>query len=255
MPLVESIKVPLRWARNWLSTLPYYGKGRLCPVCRRSSRRFRGTESLSRGGGIWIDFSKDEALCIHCGARERHRFVWLYFNRQTDLFNGQPKRTLHVAPEKCFESRLRERLGAGYITADLMNPRAMVRMDITNIEYPDESFDVIYCSHVLEHVPEDRRAIKEFHRVLKKRGWAVLLVPIMGERTIEDPSIVHPLDRLRVFGDSTHVRLYGPDYVDRLREAGFAVSRTRVSDLFDKDEVMRMGLTSESGDIYYCTKE
>jgi SAM-dependent methyltransferase len=162
---------------------------------------------------------------------------------------------LHVAPEACFEPLFRKRLGAGYISADLLNPRAKVKMDVTNVEYPDEFFDVIYCSHVLEHVPDDRRAMREFYRVLKKDGWAILLVPITAESTVEDLTIVNPLDRLRLYGQEDHVRRYGPDFVDRLKDSGFKVKVSCASDLFDRDKLTLMGLTSETGDIYYCTKE
>jgi SAM-dependent methyltransferase len=98
-----------------------------------------------------------------------------------------------------------------------MNPRAMVRMDITDIQYPKDTFDVIYCSHVLEHVVDDRKAMREFHRVLRPDGWALLLVPITVEKTFEDPSVTDPEERLSVFGQEDHVRCYGPDYVERLR--------------------------------------
>jgi predicted SAM-dependent methyltransferase len=173
---------------------------------------------------------------------------------KTDLFDGRQKKVLHVAPELCFESRLRGRLGENYITADLYDPRAMVKMDITNIKYDNQSFDVIYCGHVLEHVQDDRRAMREFHRVLRRNGWAILLVPITAEETFEDPSIVDPKQRLEAFGQEDHVRRYGPDYIDRLREAGFKVDVAKVEDLVDKDDAIRMGLTSASGEIYYCTK-
>lgn len=197
---------------------------------------------------------REDALCVHCGALERHRFVWLYFSEKTDLFDGRTKKVLHVAPERCFEHLLKKQLGDGYVTADLTSPRAMVKMDITDIQYPDDSFDVIYCSHVLEHVQDDRKAMREFHRVLAKDGWAILLVPITVDRTLEDPTIIDPSERLRVFGQKDHVRRYGPDFVDRLREAGFTVTVTRVSDLFEPADSIRMGLTSVSGEIYHCTK-
>jgi len=192
-------------------------------------------------------------MCVRCGALERHRFVWRYLEARTDLFDGRPKRVLHVAPERCLEPRLRSRLGQGYTTADLLDPRAMVRMDITDIHYPDGSFDVIYCSHVLEHVPDDRRALREFRRVLKPDGWAILLVPITAVRTVEDASIVDPADRSRIFGQADHVRRYGPDYVERLREAGFMVRVDQVADCLG-DDAVRLGLTPASGEIYYCTK-
>ena len=161
---------------------------------------------------------------------------------------------LHVAPEPCFEPRLKQRLGEGYLSADLYNPRAMVKMDITEIDFPDEYFDVVYCSDVLEHVEDDRKAMREFLRVLRRDGWAVLLVPVAGDKTREDPSIVDAAERLRLFGQEDHVRRYGRDYLDRLREEGFRVEVTEVRDLVERSEAVRMGLTAESREIYYCTR-
>lgn len=243
--LPEWAKAPLRRLRDLVRAVPYYGKGRFCPVCGKSSRRFRPFGLVPR----------EDAECVHCGAVERHRLLWLYASRRTNLFDGKPKKMLHVAPESCFESRLQQRLGDNYITADLFSPRAMVKMDITNIDYPDRSFDVIFCSHVLEHVQDDRKAMREFHRTLKGNGWAILLVPITAEETFEDPSIIEPEERLRAFGQVDHVRIYGPDYADRLRDAGFSVEVTEVNDLAQNDEALRMGLTPASGEIYYCTKQ
>jgi predicted SAM-dependent methyltransferase len=175
--------------------------------------------------------------------------------KKTDLFGGRRKMMLHVAPEPFFESRLKERLGQGYLTADLLDPRAMVRMDITDIKYADRSFDVIFCCHVLEHIENDRQAMREFNRVLKNDGWAILLVPpITADKTYEDPAIVDPKARSIAFGQEDHVRRYGIDYVDRLCEAGFAVKIAKVSDLVEEDDAIRMGLTACSGEIYYCTK-
>jgi SAM-dependent methyltransferase len=242
--LPEFAKEPLKRIREYAGKLPYCGIGRFCPVCGKSSNRFREA-------GIVL---REDAQCIHCNALERHRLFWLYILKKTDLFDGRPKTMLHVAPEPFFESKFRKCLGDNYITADLVNPRAFVKMDITDIKYPDQSFDVIYCSHVLEHVHDDRRAMREFHRVLKRTGWAILLVPISAGETFEDPTIIEPTERLKAFGQEDHVRRYGRDYVDRLREAGFEVEVTTVDDFIDKDDTIRMGLTPASGEIYFCTK-
>lgn len=242
--LPEWIREILRIMRDGIISVFFYGKGRYCPVCERDSKKFVSYGIVAR----------EEAKCIHCGALERHRFVWLYFKRETNLFDKVSKKVLHVAPERCLKNRLKKHLGENYITADLSNPHAMVKMDITNIQYPDETFDVIYCSHVLEHVQDDVKALREFYRVLKQDGWAILLVPIDADKTFEDPTIVDPSERLRVFGQSDHVRLYGPDYLDRLRGAGFRVKVSSVSELFGKDEIVRMGLSKGSGEIYFCTK-
>jgi hypothetical protein len=242
--LQHSVRTRLKPLRDLVVAIAYCGKARWCPVCGKWSRRFRAFGKIRRR----------DAKCPHCGSLERHRFVWLYFTEKTDLFDERAKKMLHVAPEEWFAPRIKKRLGKGYITADLMDRRAMVKMDVTDIKYPDETFDVIYCSHVLEHVQDDRRAMREFFRVLKRGGWAILIVPIDADKTIEDPSIVDPAERLRVFGQEDHVRRYGPDYVDRLRDAGFAVTVQRVADLAEGDRATRMGLTPASGAIFHCTK-
>jgi SAM-dependent methyltransferase len=119
---------------------------------------------------------------------------------------------------------------------------------------PHETFDVIFCSHVLEHVSDDRRAMREFRRVLRYDGWAILLVPAVAEKTFEDPSVVDPAERLRRFGQEDHVRCYGPDYVDRLREAGFDVEEINVRDMFSDAEAIRMGLVRCAGSIHVCRR-
>lgn len=239
------IKTPLRSVRDVAIRVSYFGFARWCPVCGRSSRRFRAF-----GGPP----AREEAQCVHCHSLERHRFVWLYFQSQTDLFDRREKRVLHVAPETALEPLLRARLGTSYLTADIADPHVAVKMDITDIQYPDDSFDVIYCSHVLEHIPEDRKAMRELLRVLKPEGWAVLLVPIVGDTTYEDPSITDPAERLKAFGLEDHVRQYGRDYVERLREAGFTVRVIEAADLYDRRQVVRMGIGGAVGEIYYCTK-
>ena len=131
----------------------------------------------------------------------------------------------------------------------------MVHMDITDIRFPDESFDVIYASHVLEHVDDDRRAIRELHRVLRTGGWAVLPVPIHGKETREDPSVTDPEERQRLFGQSDHVRKYGRDgeYERRLRGSGFDVTVEGFVRELGPESVRRYRL-DPADDIYVCTK-
>jgi SAM-dependent methyltransferase len=236
---------PVRSARNFLRFARYRGEGRYCPVCEKSAKRFVPYGLPPR----------EEACCIHCGALERHRMTWSYFERETNLFDGQDKRVLHIAPERQFEKLLRRRIGSGYLTADLFNPRAMVKMDITDIQYEDNSFDVVYCSHVLEHVNDDQKAMREFRRVLKPTGWAVLLVPLTAERTFEDPSITDPNERVRLFGQDDHVRRYGPDFLDRLHDAGFAVTVVEATDFLSSSEISAMRIGADVDDkIFLCKK-
>jgi SAM-dependent methyltransferase len=241
----EVINAPFR---NLWHDLKYRGKARYCPACKKFSGRFKSF-------GVPPREQRKDAACPRCGALERHRLLCLFLEQRTDLFNCVRNPTmLHVAPERALLPRFQEAIGEGYLTADLGRSDAMVKMDITDIKYPEDSFDVIYCSHVLEHVQDDRRAMREFYRVLKKTGWAILLVPIEAEETYEDPSVTDPEERALVFGQSDHVRAYGSDYVDRLRAAGFKVEKSEVADLADKQTAELMGLTEASGDIFLCTK-
>lgn len=173
--------------------------------------------------------------------------------QKTDLFDGRPKKLLHIAPEPTFEKRFAEHFGTDYLTADLCDRRIMIKMDIADISFPDEIFDVIYCSHVLEYVPDDKRAIREFYRVLKKGGWAILLVPITAEKT-EELSTIDLAERLRLYGQED-LRRYGMDFVERLGEAGFSVKVTTPADFLDQEEIERMGISKAAGEIFYCTKQ
>lgn len=233
----------IQFGRNSVRYARYKGSGRYCPVCQKTAAKFAPFGVIPR----------EEARCIYCGALERHRLTWSYFKRNTDLLEGRAKRMLHVAPERQFEKLLRKHIGQGYLTADLLNPRAMVKMDITNIPYEDDFFDVIYCSHVLEHVDDDQKAMREFRRVLKPSGWAVLQVPITAEVTFEDPSVTDPEERLRLFGQEDHVRRYGPDYTQRLCDAGFTVNVIEARDYLTPAELDAMRVDAR-GKVFHCTK-
>lgn len=245
--MTEAIKKLLRPIKRTSMSFYFKGGNRYCPVCEKSSRKF-----LDFGNPL-----RSDARCVHCNSLERHRLAWLYFDKQTDLFDGITKKMLHVAPEEAFQKPLSKRLGKGYLTADLFNPEAMVKMDITDIQYPDNTFNVIYCSHVLEHVPDDKKAMREFYRVLKPGGWAILLVPILDGPTYEDDSISDPQERLKAFGQEDHVRKYGTDgvYLHRLKESGFTVQVIAPSDFLDSEQIEKMGITDAAQEIYYCTKK
>jgi SAM-dependent methyltransferase len=162
---------------------------------------------------------------------------------------------LHFAPEQWFQQQFLKLPNLDYISTDLEAPHAMVKMDITRITYPDDSFDVILCNHVLEHIPDDLKAMRELHRVLKPGGWAILQVPLEPDLdvTYEDPSIVDPEERFKAFKQQDHVRLYGRDFKDRLENSGFHVTVDDYVRQFSKEEIDRYGLM-ESEDIYFCTK-
>jgi len=198
--------------------------------------------------------AQPERRCPKCGSLERHRLVWLYFQRRTNLFT-RSVRMLHVAPEAFIQERLQAFENIDYLSADLSSPRAMVAMDITDIQYPDDSFDVIFASHVLEHIPDDERAMQELSRVLRPDGWAILEVPMWGPRTREDPAVTDPAERARLFGQEDHVRMYGHDGVfeHRLRRSGFDVTVDKFTAELGPQLTRRYRLR-ETEDIYLCTK-
>jgi predicted SAM-dependent methyltransferase len=148
--------------------------------------------------------------------------------RNTDLFKSHP-RLLHIAPERALMQHFRELYGSSenYITADLESPLADKHFDVQNIPMKESSVDVIICNHLLEHVDDDRLAMRELHRVLRPGGWGIILVPEDRSlaTTYEDNSITDPKERTRLFGQYDHRRVYGRDYDQRLREAGFEVER------------------------------
>lgn len=197
---------------------------------------------------------RENALAPASLSLERHRLLWLYLKRETDFFNKQQK-MLHVAPEQCFYGRFRKLENLDYLTADLDSPIADVKMDIHDIQYPENTFDVIFCNHVLEHVQDDKQCMRELCRVLKPGGLAIMQVPFERGREVtdEDPSITDPNERIRRFGQYDHVRVYGSDYEQRLREAGFKVQAVDFSKELSPKEFDRYALTPGEM-LYVCSK-
>lgn len=155
---------------------------------------------------------------------ERHRLLWLYLANETDFFTA-PKKVLHFAPEQAFYKRFRNQENLDYTTTDLNSPLADVKADICNLPFGDNQYDLILCNHVLEHIPDDTRAMRELYRVLKPGGMGIFQIPqdLSREKTFEDDSITDQKQRAEIFGQYDHVRVYGRDYFDKLRSIGFTV--------------------------------
>ena len=177
---------------------------------------------------------------------ERHRLLWLYLTRETDFFS-KPLKVLHVAPEQAFYKRFKKQKNLTYITTDLYSPLADVKADLCALPFEDNSFDVIFCNHVLEHIPDDAQAMRELYRVMKKGGWGIFQVPqdINRAHTFEDDTITDPAERTRIFGQYDHVRVYGLDYFDRLRQVGFEVEEIIYSTHFTTEEIERYRIVPE----------
>lgn len=156
---------------------------------------------------------------------ERHRLLWLYLKIETDFFAAQNK-VLHFAPEQCFLRRFREMKNIDYTTTDLESPIADVKADICDLPFEDNTYDVIFCNHVLEHIPDDKKAMQELYRVMKPGGYGIFQIPqdLSREFTFEDNGITDKKERAKIFGQYDHVRVYGRDYFDKLRAVGFEVN-------------------------------
>jgi SAM-dependent methyltransferase len=222
----------------------YQGNQVECPVCKHSYRQFLPYGRVSR----------PNALCPSCLALERHRLMWLYLNEKTDFFKANLK-VLHIAPEHCFIDRFEALKNLDYITADLESPLAKVKMDIHKIPFTDNTFDVAFCNHVMEHVESDQKALSEIYRVLKPGGWAIIQSPmdLSLERTYEDPSIVSPAAREKAYGQNDHVRTFGKDYKQRLEKGGFTVREDKYVMEIPQEKVARYALPADEV-IYLCRK-
>lgn len=191
----------------------YRGNTVQCPICDKKYRHFLPYGRIN---------PRSNALCPNCLSLERHRLLWLYLKEQTNFFSDTLD-VLHIAPEPCFMKRFEKHHGEKYITADIESPLAKVKMDIHKIPFPENHFDVVLCNHVLEHVQDDIKAMREIHRVLKRGGWAIMQVPFFSpvpEVTYEDASITDPREREKAFGQDDHVRMFGKDYAKRIERAG-----------------------------------
>lgn len=251
----------IRWALNriprpvlqrmagWavpLAGLFYKGHRVECPVCGRHYRK------LLPYGYV---HSRPNALCPGCLSLERHRLLWLYLTRETDLLRTHP-RTLHIAPEVCIMRHLKPHFAAHperYVTADLESPLADLHFDVQRIPLPDASVDAVICNHLLEHVADDRQALRELYRILRPGGWGIVLSPVdpNRERTFEDDTIVDPEQRTRIFGQYDHRRIYGADYADRLRDAGFEAADIDYAAAFDEADRKRYALPEDRIYVVY----
>jgi len=221
----------------------YRGNKVQCNICRRGFRRFLPYGRQAR----------ENALCPNCLSLERHRLMWLFLAEKTDFFKNKLK-VLHVAPELCFLNRFKKLPHLEYITGDLESPLAEVKMDIHQIPFPDNTFDVVFCNHVLEHVTDDLQACREINRVLKPKGWGILQSPVYDlQQTLEDPTITDPSEREKIFGQSDHVRKYGKDYASRLSTSGLQVSENPFVKTLEHALIKKHALP-ENEMIFYCQK-
>jgi predicted SAM-dependent methyltransferase len=228
-----------------------------CPFCNHTSKDLMrigyDLEVLIKkqvvGGG------KRMAGCANCGSSDRDRLIYIYLKEKIKFFTNKNKGILHFAPEKYLSNKILEFGFDNYVCADYFTegyqyPKHVLNINVLNIPFQDNTFDLVLCNHVLEHIPTDKDAMKELLRVLKVGGQAILQVPISknSAQTYEDFSITDPKQREILFGQFDHVRIYGQDYLTRLKDAGFKVTKLNISEEFAK-----YGLNKDE-DIFICIK-
>ncbi len=232
------------WVRPFVA-LYLKGSKYTDPIDGRSFRKF-----LPYG----YQSQRKNALSPSTFSLERHRLLWLYLKNKTSFFSAKLK-VLHIAPEQCFLKIFKKQKNLDYITADLYSPIADVKADICNLPFANNSFDVVFCNHVLEHIEDDKKAMSELYRVLKPGGMGIFQVPqdLNREKTYEDFTITDPKERAKHFGQYDHVRVYGRDYFNKLRAAGFSVKEVDYTQIIDKLLLEKFCL-SEGEILPVCTK-
>ena len=222
-----------------------------CPVCERSVRKWMPFHRNVGGGRLQV--VPEINLCPFCSSFERTRRIRIWLEQHS--IPQTATASLHFAPERHLSKWFRRHATGQYITTDLTAFYVDQKEDITKMSFENDSFDFIYCSHVLEHVPDDRKAMEELFRVLKTGGIVVVEVPIRGDTTYEDDSITSPTERAKHFGQNDHVRHYGRDITERLREVGFQVEDANIRELLNlsDEDLQRMDIALP-GLVFFCTK-
>lgn len=224
------------------------GRDFFCPCCGAGFYRFIIARTFS--GNVIPNL-----ICPRCDSHPRHRLLWMFLkHKRTDLFEKRI-RLLHFAPEFCFARHFRKMKNLEYVTFDMTSPFAEFHGDICALPFADSSFDVILCNHVLEHVSDDEKAMSELFRVLRPDGWGIIQVPLNTESsvTVENPLVIDPRERERLYGQYDHVRLYGRDYVSRLWNAGFSVDVIDFTGSLDESSIARNGLDKNEA-VYICSR-
>ena len=225
-----------------LKSLFLKGENFYCPCCERSSSKF-----LDKGNGLVV---RKNAVCPNCGSLERSRLLKLYLENETKIFENNPK-ILHFAPEESLKNLLK--LNPNYVDVDINPNLASIEMDITEITFPNDHFDLIICSHVLGHIPDEKKALKELYRVLKSGGdlFILSLMDPHSAKTLEDRTIKTTKEKLNAYGESDLERLYGTDFLERIKTDDVEIERIDYREHFSSTERTKMSLGNGEREIIY----
>ena len=243
--LPEKTRLNIRYSLSKLSSLFYRGNKLYCICCDKSFRKF-----LPHG-----NIPRENARCPYCRSLERTRILMYYLQNEMNIF-GTKQTILHFAPEKAIENRLKLYNKLEYITADINPTLADAVIDIQNIPFDDKKCDLVICSHVLGHVPDESKAIDEIYRVLKVGGQALILTVIDPNRskTFENKALKTPNERLIHYGEPDLLRLHGQDFSLRLQRNGVKVERIDYSTRFTEAEKNKYRLGNKEREIIYLCK-
>lgn len=244
--LPRPLLIRLSYPFKLVAPLLYKGNKVECPVCERSFSKF-----LSYGSEVK---HRENVLCPYDLTLERHRLMWLYLKNESNFFKADLE-VLHIAPEQCFHKRFKNQKNINYLTGDLVSPIADLHFDLHEIPLADNKFDVVFCNHVLEHVTDALQCMKELNRVMKPGGWGIFQVPqdFSLEKTYEDPSITSPEEREKHFWQKDHVRLFGKDYPEWLKKAGFEIDEFIPKDHFSDAQIQRYRLMEK--EVLYIARK
>lgn len=261
------VGVKIRGFSQKIMALYYKGDKYTCPYCKKSFRKMLAggfdlpviKEKNIIGGGY-----RKNLVCPRCYSTDRDRLIYWYFKNKTDIFVKKSK-LLHIAPEGCLKALLSSHENIDYFTGDKFTKgydayyydRDVIQLDVKNIPYKDNEFDIIICNHVLEHIKDGKKALSEIYRVLKPNAWAMLQVPISSklDKTFQDDNINTPEDREKYYGQFDHVKIYGKDYIEILEDAGFKVKLYKpLGDIFDSADEMKKYSVNPEENIYIAYK-
>jgi SAM-dependent methyltransferase len=245
--LPRPLLIRLSYVFRVFAPMLYRGNKVECPVCEKHFSRFLAYGSKAA--------RRSNVLCPNCLSLERHRWMWLYLKNRTDFFTARHK-VMHIAPEQCFYKRFRRQANLQYATGDLVSPLADYHFDLHKMPFDDNSYNVLFANHVLEHVDDEMQCMRELYRVMAPGGWGIFQVPLDYTRaeTFQDPAIVSSADREKYYWQKDHVRLFGRDYPEKLRAAGFVVDEVLPKDVVGEELVTRYRL--QPGEVMYvCRKE
>ncbi len=245
----------------FLKKIKYFGFGVKCPLCNSMIRNYLPLDKkysidiaingIIYGVNDYETLNTKNFMCPVCGADDRTRLYVLYLKEKLKESNKTNKifQLLHFAPERPLQQILKKYQFIKYRSADLYMNEVDDKVDITNMNiYADNTFDIIICSHVLEHIIDVNKAISELYRIMKHGSWAIIMAPVLPElpEDYENETIVSPEDRLKFFGQDDHVRVFSKKgFVNKLKNNGFIVNDLGI-EYFGKDSFVKYNITSKS---------